>query len=254
MERYRLINMTSSAKKRADKFANFVGKNVISFENPRVVSPPGVIRGHNRRNIIVATPTRSGTHILIDLILNSFPDYCNIPLYVSLDKIIKRDRFQPGLLDTLRPDSGYVVKTHFPIGVAPTVEERARVARLASDAVVVTVRRKDADIIRSLSRFNAKGVETKGVEERFAANIAAFWEFWEDRATIGLDFDDLFTAEAYADALDRLADLTGTQRPKQIRPPLHPSDIWRIYFNKLATRILGCRAPRIDTTIYTLKN
>ena len=71
---------------RASDLSNFIGRTVLPFTNPRVVAPPGTPGHHGRPNLIVATPMRSGTHILIDLILNNLrtASKCRLTLWQHL--------------------------------------------------------------------------------------------------------------------------------------------------------------------------
>jgi hypothetical protein len=235
------------------RLANTIGTRYLSFQNPRVVSPPGMVGHHRRRNIIVATPMRSGTHVLIDLILNNLPDYRTRPLYVDLDQLVKRSRSAPGLYGTLGNDSGHVIKTHFPIAVDPNPAEMARVAALTQKAFVITVRRDEDAILRSLRRMNSDRASSASFDDRVQQDIGAFWAMWADRADLEIAFDDLFSSDAISLVLDRIATATSVRRARRLTPPMDATQRWRIYVAKATTRLLGRRAPRIDTTIYTLQ-
>ncbi len=67
---------------------------------------PGAANG--TPHVVVAAQMRSGTHLLIDLILNNFPVYRESPLYLDLE------RYRLSDLETSRiPDlRGLVIKTH----------------------------------------------------------------------------------------------------------------------------------------------
>ena len=67
---------------------NWVGRRVLPYENARVVAPPGVPVTQDRPNIVVATPKRSGTHVLIDILLNNLPAYRRRPLYVEPRQVL----------------------------------------------------------------------------------------------------------------------------------------------------------------------
>ena len=245
----------TSLQQRAARIANVIGARYLSFQNPAVVSPPGVIAPQGRRNIIVATPMRSGTHVVIDLLANNFTDYRTRPLYVDLDQRIKQSRSAPDRFGRLDAQSGYIVKTHFPIAVGERSGEREVVAALARDALVIAVRRPDAEIARSLRNWSGS-VPAEGAAAREAvirADIAAFWEMWAQRADLTLEFADLFRDAPVEALLDRVARETGAARRRRLMRPPAQRRLWRIYLNKAMTRLLGRNAPRIDTTIYTLK-
>lgn len=168
-----------------DWLVNVIGTHLLPFQNPRVVAPPGTILPNGRPNVIIATPKRSGTHLAIDMIVNNNPHYRRKPIYVDLDMLAKRRNLD--CLERLTGTSGYVVKTHFPIGVHNAEEMRLRVEAVAENAVIVTIRRTADDIIRSLDRWN----ETED-SESVLENLRQFWAFWETRATLQMEFTELF--------------------------------------------------------------
>jgi hypothetical protein len=235
---------------RSPDLTNLIGTRLVPFTNPRVVAPPGVPGFHDRPNLVVATPMRSGTHVLIDLILNNLPAYRNRPLYVDLDQCLKQARPGRDLLGAVRPRSGYVLKTHYPVGV-PAAAADPRFEALVEDAVVLVVHRERADILASLATWLGTGVDP---ETRFGPQIDAFRDFWAPRPRLDIAFADLFRAAPSEALLDRIADLTGTRRGPRLVPPPPRDARWRIPLDKAATRLLGHRAPRINTTIHTLKS
>jgi hypothetical protein len=62
---------------KSSDLTHYISTHLLPFTNPRVVCPPGTVTAQGRPNIIVATPMRSGTHILSDMILNNIPAYQN---------------------------------------------------------------------------------------------------------------------------------------------------------------------------------
>lgn len=237
---------------RLSDLANIVGTHIVPFTNPRVVCPPGQVRVQGRKNIIVATPMRSGTHILIDLILNNLPAYRNRPLYVDLDQCAKQSTAENDLLGMVSADAGYLLKTHMPLNVPDTMSTDSRIETLIAQSIVITVRRPRADVCRSLGRWH--GVDDATATERYGAQYDQFWQVWDGRARIMLDFSDLFVPERMSQLLRQLGEETGTQPVAHYTAPPSGAHKYQIYTNKMLTRILGCRAPRIDTTIHTLKS
>lgn len=230
--------------------AQFVGKRVLPFNNPRVVCPPGIVRPNGRRNIIVATPRRSGTHILIDQILNNIPAYRSRPLYIDLSQCLKRDAPGNNLIGQITPNAGYIIKTHLPVGLPGAVLKDARLDAIIAASVVVTVRRDRDDVRRSLARWHK--ARTEG-DVGYDTEYDAFWEFWNDKEQIVLDFKDLFVKSKMEVILDRLANETQTKRATRFAGPTSLSRKRSIYLNKTLTRLLGSNAPHIDTSIHTLK-
>ena len=125
---------------RLSGLVGFLGTHVLPYTNRRVVCPPGRPEVHGRPNIVVATPKRCGTHVLIDTILNNMPAYRNRPLYIDLDKAWKRRDLDEKLFGRIDPRAGYVLKTHLPIDV-PGATDNARILALLDAAVVLTVHR-----------------------------------------------------------------------------------------------------------------
>ena len=232
--------------------ANFVGTHVLPFTNPRVVSPPGRVAAHGRPNIIVATPMRSGTHILIDLILNNVPAYRNKPLYVDLDQCVKKSRPDRDFMADVTPEAGYILKTHMPLGTAPGMPEDPRIAELIEKALVVTIRRDRDDVCRSLGRWH--GLDQATAEERYGPDYDRFWDLWQAREQTNISFPDLFVPDRMKPVLQELASAANSKPAARYMPPPSGGSKYQIYANKFMTRLVGRRAPRVDTTIHTLKS
>lgn len=230
--------------------AQFVGRRVLPFNNPRVVCPPGTVKPNGRRNIIVATPRRSGTHILIDQILNNIPAYRTRPLYIDLCKCLKRAASENDLIDRITPDAGYIIKTHLPVGLPGCVLRDARLDAIIAASVVITVRRDREDVRRSLDRWHKRKPKN---ETDYDTEYDTFWEFWSEKEQIALDFKDLFMQSQMEVLLNKLANQTQTKRAARFAGPTSPSRKRSIYLNKALTRLLGSNASHIDTSIHTLK-
>ena len=230
--------------------SNFIGTHVLSFQNPRVVCPPGTLTEQGRPNIIVATPRRSGTHVLIDLLLNNMPAYRTRPLYVDLDQCLKRTTSTDDLLTPITSRAGYIIKTHLPIGLDESVTTNGHVQRLIKDGIVLTVRRDRDAVIRSEMRWQDDQAETHADYE---AAYDAFWRFWQDQDQIALDFKALFDPVRMGALMDDLAVRTRTATKVRFKPAPSPTGKTGIYANKALTRLLGRHAPLINTTIHTLK-
>lgn len=236
----------------AGSLANFVGTHLLPFTNPRVVCPPGRVRPTGRPNLVIATPMRSGTHILIDLILNNLPAYRRTPLYVDLDQCFKQARPGNDLLAQITPDAGYVLKTHMPLNVPEGMGGDARIAALIDQGQVVTVHRDRAEVCRSLARWH--GIAPEEAEAEYGPQYDRFWDFWTGRPQTRLSFGDLFDETKMRRTLADLAAASGTAPSPRYRPPPSSATKSRIYANKMMTRLAGRHAPRVDTTIHTLKS
>ena len=193
---------------------------------------------------------RSGTHLLIDLLLNNIADYRLRPLYIDLDQCCKQTSTARDLLGEIEPDAGQIIKTHLPIGLHPSAREDPRVLEIIEAAVVVTVRRDRDEVLRSLARWSRTPEEL----DAYALEYDMFWDFWAGRESVHLEFDALLDVTEASRTVTRLADLTGTRPRARLRLPPRPTRRQQIYLNKGLTRVLGRHAPHIDTTIHTLKS
>lgn len=228
-----------------------LGRHVLPFTNPRVVAPPGRPARHNRPNIVVATPKRCGTHLLIDIILNNLPAYRNRPLYVDLDRAWQYRDVGDRVLDSVDTEIGYVVKTHLPVA-HPAATRKPRITDLFDAAIVLTVHRDLAAMETSALRWWSD-LEERKVLDTVRADYDLFWSFWRDRPRIALEFGDLFDAERMDAVLADLSARTNVPRTTRYRGPMPRTRSRLIYANKALTRLVGRHAPRIDTTIHTLK-
>ena len=241
-------------KYRMSRLANFIGSTLLPYTNPRVMCPPGQPRQHGRRNIIVATPMRSGTHLVIDMILNNIPAYRTRPLYINMDQCLSpRHLSRPfSFLDQITPESGHVIKTHLPIGVDEAGVANPKVAALIESAFVITVHRDHAKIERSLKQWSEKSARGHSPQQD-TDDYDRFWQFWQGRESIALRFDGLFDPAAMVQNMERIAEATQTEASSHFRGPMPSHKKLGIFGNKALTRIAGRFAPRIDTTIHTLK-
>lgn len=207
--------------------------------NRRCVAPPGSLPVGEGRPIVVASLMRSGTHLLIDLILNNFASYRRDPLYLNLDAYLIERRASQGLMNC----GAYVAKTHFPQIPVPddTLDD---LRRFAERAVVLRPVRGLAETHRSLLSFG----ETRSMEELVACKAAAD-AFWDAFDPLDFSFDDLATPSLTADIVTRIAERTGLPLPGRVVVTPDKSQAIRILTAKLLTRLLGHRAPRLNTTI-----
>ncbi|WP_146176307.1 hypothetical protein [Rhodovulum kholense] len=182
---------------------------------------------------------------MIDLLLNNLPAYRNRPLYIDLDQHLRRGQMP------VDPQAGYVVKTHYPFTMpgGPFAEDRLRT--LFEGALVITIERDQTEIVRSLARWH--GATPDQILSRFGDGLDRFRAFWPGRDRVAIDHRTLFDREAMQALLRQIAERTGTDPAPRFVPPPPRDATQRIYLMKATTRLLGARAPRINTTIFTLK-
>lgn len=90
-------------------------------------------------------------------------------------------------------------------------------------------------------------------EARFGGQIDAFWAFWDGVPRIDLQFAALFDPMQMQTLIGMIAQKTGVVPVANFVPPPGRDATRRIQIDKAATRLLGRHAPRINTTIHTLK-
>lgn len=104
---------------------------VLPHNNRRCVAPPGELRPGSGKPVIVSSIMRSGTHLLIDLLLNNFPAYRRMPLYVDLDHALASGLTAADLLH----GGCYVMKSHHP-NVRYAAAAQAELEELAAAAFI----------------------------------------------------------------------------------------------------------------------
>ena len=117
------------------------------------------------------------------------------------------------------------------------------------NGIVVAVRRDRSDVLKSIERWKPNVRDTTD----FGNDYDAFWAFWEKREPLTIDFKDLFEPKKMAAVLDDICERVGTTRKASYVSAPSPNDRKKIYASKVTTRLLGRRAPLVNTTIYTLK-
>jgi len=232
-------------------FMNYIGRKVLRFENPRVVSPPARVANVPLKNILVATPMRSGTHLMIDLILNNIAEYRRTPLYTDFDACCRQFDSSPHFLDELTGNSGTIIKTHFPI-TKHGLRFHEKLQTLSESAIVITVKRDKNQVFQSRKKWDV--MHTANTSGDLTADYERFWEFWGGSEDLCADFTDLFDKDAASGLVQRIRALTecdsNASKYRHLAPERRSH---AIYINKALTRLIGRYAPRIDTTIHTKK-
>lgn len=204
------------------------------------VAPPGRLRDTGPGQIVmVASVMRSGTHVLIDCILNNFDRYRRRPLYIDLDQFVRQGLDWRRIVDQAGP---YVVKTHFPQVQCTGLDEA--VTQLLTAAKVLIPQRSAADVLRS-----SKAFDTGMTTDELTQSMRAFDQFWLRVPHLPVEFAQLVDRHSAPRQIERLAEhLRESPRVPPVLPP-DAAQRLRIYSTKLATRLLGDNAPVINTTI-----
>jgi hypothetical protein len=207
----------------------------------RTVSPPGSLTAPSQKLplIVVASFPRSGTHLLIDLILNNFPAYRRAPLYVNLDEYLEQGLSIDSLLET----GTYLVKTHFP-EPSFSAADLASYERVFSNSILVAPRRDEVGLVKSYQRM--LDVKRKSeVRERHAD----FWNYWGSKHTCIFDFDAIIDPARTEEILDQLSVVLEIPRAERVIGPPNKKNRFSIYCRKLATRIMGNHLSNVNTTV-----
>ncbi len=189
--------------------------------------------------MVVASLPRSGTHLLIDAILNHFPEYKRPPLYVNLDRLLE-DR---QAVDMLLAYEGYVVKTHYPF-FGSTAAHDDQVVRVAESGAIIMPFREHGDVRRS-----ARSMRLVDADATFDMRARAFEKFWRPYPAHVVGFHDLTDPSCYRRLVADLGAAIGMTPRSRTVPPPAPDQRLRLYAAKTATRLLGRRSPVVNTTI-----
>lgn len=181
---------------------------------------------------------RSGTHVLIDLILNNFDAYRREPLYVDLDHYLVTRDSAVSLLSC----GSHILKTHHP-GVPYTPEALDALRYLAENAFIVQPVRDLDEIFRSQAAW--------GMTDRtaFSESVREFTGFWQPYPKLEVAFADLARPDRCREVVHALAAYLGQPLPAEIIFPPRRNAKARVLMFKALTRLFGASSPVINTTI-----
>jgi hypothetical protein len=211
----------------------------LPYNNRRTTAPPGRLVKGPGTPVIIASLMRSGTHLLIDLILNNFRDFKKSPLYVELDSYL--DQGCPA--ETLFSCGRRLLKTHFPEQTHASRDAEI-IRRLAERSLIISPHRDPEDVYRSTAAFGYPMDRATFLERR-----RRFEEFWKDFPRLILPFEDLVRSGDYPARLRDIAAFLGVSPNRRTIGPPPGAGLARVYVLKAMTRCLGSRAPVVNTTI-----
>lgn len=217
---------------------------ILKYNNARCVAPPGTVFPAPGRPIIIATLMRSGTHLLIDSLLNNSRVLRKSPLYIDFDEYISQnsDKSEENLLQDFVNGGSRIIKTHYPqLGGGSTGANKI-VSALSKSSFIITVSRDLDDISSSMQRFT----KSKDIEN-FAEIHSDFEKFWASRRSLNLDFNDL--VGQWEASIRRIFECIDIPPDGRLKPPPGKDQRYSAYTSKFLTRLLGRRAPTINTTI-----
>lgn len=209
-------------------------------ENKRTCSPPAQIpEGHGIPCLVLTRP-RSGTHLLIDLILNNYRVYRGSPLYVNADRLLHSGRGAE-----LERIGAVVIKSHYPY-MSFTDDESEYLRALACRSHVILTNRPYEDAAKS-ARDMMPEVLTELDVDRESSILQRLCD-----SSLGFEtfaFEELTDPSRVDDVLVRVTGLLGVEHRRRsiaARPKIQRR---RLLIDKMMTRVFGRRAPRINTGI-----
>lgn len=229
----------------ARTLAAAIGRHVLPFRNRRVVSPPGKLEPAIGRLVIVPTIMRSGTHLLIDTILNNFSGFRRNPLYVDLDRLLDDPIHREERIAALLQAGNYVVKTHYPQVRSCPARDRF-MNEVIAGSIVVTVTRHPDDTLRSSRKM---GLPIACEELEYGRSIDRFKEYWAEFPWTEFEFAELVSREKYRGVIASLEHQLGEKSVTTIKYPIPDSRRLSVYMMKGLTRLVGKYSPLINTTI-----
>lgn len=217
-----------------------LASKLIGPEGPGMVCPPGPVpRGADLPLLVVASFPRSGTHLLLDLILNNLPRYRGRPLYVNLDRYLDAG-LDP---DALLRAGGLVLKVHHPEPICSARDTSGYAPVIAASKVVMAERDPDA-VYRSYCAMFAEVDRAS-----FDAAFETFARYWRERADHVFSIDELTDPARTAGIAAKIAELTGAEPRATPVPPIAKHRKNRVLLAKLGTRLFPSGMPTVNTAI-----
>lgn len=187
---------------------------------------------------------RSGTHIMIDLILNNFAMYKGSPLYINLDMVL---HFGAKVHDVTQA-GGSVIKTHFPQSIECRGHETEIREFLHQQKVILVTREMNA-IKKSLKRFGEWGANESTKFDQIHTEFDDYWNNEHKGSVLRVDYADLIQAEKVPGILREIERFTGLTKNSHLIGVIKKEKRFAILLWKALTRLLGCFSPRINTGI-----
>ena len=216
--------------------------SALQHNNPRTVAPPGLLPQSNGRNVLIASLTRSGTHVLIDLLLNNFASLRNQPLYVDLDMWLRKGHS----LDSLSQLEGVIFKTHYPQDELPVSEEEFEAFLQKANPIVLATERDLDSVYKSATSASFPRYTNR---EEFDRDAQRHTTFWKEKAEMTLPLSELLQPQSYSLLAGKLEGLLEQPVRKTLIYPRSKDQKKRVLLDKLLTRLLGRRAAVINTTV-----
>jgi hypothetical protein len=231
-----------------DTTQNQMWLKLLGPANKRMTCPPGALPEPNDlSHVVVASMMRSGTHIMINLLLNNFRNYRHTPLYINLDYYFHRGM----AVADLENAGGSIIKTHYPQskeceGLEPQFE-----SFLQSQKVILVSRNHD-QVRASLKRFGSWGREEA---KKFSEIVERFDGYWDkNQDCLRVDYDDLINPQKVIGVAEKISEFLELPLTRNVVGPRNKNHRLRILIDKGLTRLFGQYVPRINTGIRLTKS
>jgi hypothetical protein len=215
-----------------------LGSKLLPHDTQHTTCPPAAVVSGEGPVIIISSIMRSGTHLLLDSLFNNFPTLRRVPLFIDFDAYERASL----PLDPMSAVTGVIVKTHYPqTPLKPAYA--AALAAMAGRSVVFTPTRPATQVRHSLAKW-----DMCMTSEEFGELERRFDGFWAPYSPNVVQFSSLLDRERVTELMQLVQQRTG-MKPRSGQPVMPAHTRLGVYMDKALTRVLGCRVPRLNTTI-----
>lgn len=217
---------------------------LLSHNNARTMAPPGELPSNpGTLPIVVASMMRSGTHLVIDAILNNFKEYRGKPLYIDLDEWLRSG----GKISDLLELEGVVLKTHYPqVKLDMNTGDLADFNQLLSKSHIIIPCRDSESVLKSAS---SKSFNYYANTNDFQEDAKRFAGYWSAVDHLTIPFESLVDRAQFPSLMGLIEKWIGVMLAAKIVYPFKKSQKMKVYGCKLLTRLIGKYAPIVNTTI-----
>ncbi|WP_411845343.1 hypothetical protein AAFN60_16525 [Roseibacillus persicicus] len=176
--------------------------------------------------------------MLLDLLLNNFPQLRSQVLYVDIDQYL----YKGENLELIDGWGTCLMKSHYPQTWSREDASEA-MHRLLERAIIFRPVRGSSDVVKSLEDMTSaeNACEFESQKKRFT-------EFWEGYEIHTVQFAELVDEGLSADFIHRVEELTGLVAGPFVPSPSRDK-VCEILLKKIGTRILGPKAKCVNTTV-----
>jgi len=220
----------------------------LSHNNKLTTCPPGALPtcDVDLPTLVIPTFRRTGTHLLIDIILNNFPQYKQKPLFIDLDQWVKSGK----KISEIPTDIGCLIKTHIPNSLSNeymTDEDQEDLINFcrAPEVKIISTHREKQQVLNSLLKSFSFKISSQELDQQ----LITFNEFWGGFLSLAVPFNRLSDPNKTPDIVKKISEYIQISSTKKTRPIFNKSAKFKVYFWKIMTRLLGRKSLIVNTTI-----